>query len=121
MENKYRAVKNLIKEGRRFNKKAKDGCFNEVLFARIKGNFKLLDEGDYNRFSSFFSEDSKFDYKNAFLFLEEKMTSYKNYDFWPENQRIKEREYKRERNLLLIKIINKLIDMLVSIRNWLGD
>lgn len=121
MENKYRAVKNLIKTGKHFNNKARNGCFDEVLFARIKGSLKLLDEGDYQKFSSFLSEDGKFDLRNAQLFLEEKMVSYKNYDFWPEDQRIKEREYKRDRNLSLIRIINKLIDMLVNFRNWLGN
>ncbi len=120
MENKHRAVKNLSKTGKRFNRKARKGCFDEVLFARLKGNLKLLDEGDYQKFSSFLSTNGKVDLNDARLFLEEKIESYRNYDFWPEDQRIKEQEYKRERNLFLIKILNSVIDFLMFIRNKLG-
>lgn len=119
MGNKYRAVKQLLKAGRKFNRKASTGCFDEILFAHIKGHLKLLDEGDYQKFSSFHSEDGKMNLKAARLFLEEKMISYKNYDFWPDDQRLKEREYKRERNILLIKLLNSIIDFLVSVRNKL--
>ena len=95
MENKYRAVKSFIKTSKRFSKKARNGCFDEILFARIKGNLKLLDEGDYQKFISFLSADGRFNSRDARLFLEEKMVSYKNYDFWPEDQRIKNGSIKK--------------------------
>ena len=120
MENKYRAVKNFIKLGNKLISKAKRGCFDKTTFNRIKGNLKLLDEGDYKKFSSFLNDNGSAQLKNIISFLEEKIESYRNYDFWPQDQRIKEREYKRERNLLLIKILNNIINFLISIRNKLG-
>lgn len=119
MENKYRAVKQLLENGRKFNKKASEGCFDEILFVQIKGSFKLLDEGDYREFSYFCTEDGKVNLRGARLFLEEKMTSYKNYDFLPEDQRLKEREYQRERNLWLIKFLNCIIYFLIWARDKL--
>lgn len=118
MKNKYRAIKRFIKSSKQLIKDINRGKFNNESAAEIKGNLKLLDEYDYKKFSKLIEQSSDHCINQEIkLFLIEKMASYKNYDFWPQDERVKQAGYKRERNKILLEILNKIIDLLIHLRN----
>jgi len=122
MENKYRAVKNFIKASRRLISEIEKGRINIELIAEIKGNLKLLDEGDYQNFSKLVEiQDNCEKHCKVRIFLVEKIASYRSYDFWPQDERLKQAQYKRERNKLILTVINNTIELLNKIRNFLGS
>lgn len=121
MENKYRAVKNFIRSSQILIKEIELNRFNIEIAAEIKGSLKLLDEGDYQNFSRFIEiQDNCEKHCKVKMFLVEKISSYRNYDFWPQDERIKQAEYKRQRNKLILNTINNLIEMLIRFRNFFG-
>ena len=121
MENKYSAVKSFIKSGNKLIEEIEDDIFNIKLATEIKGNLKILDEGDYLNFSKIIEiKDNCEKHCKVKMFLLEKISSYRNYDFWPENERLKQAQYNRERNKLILTIINNTIELLSKIRNFFG-
>src|SRR3989339_591609 len=107
MKNKYRAAKSFIKSSRRLIKEIDRRSLNTNCASIIRGNLKVLDEGDYQEFSDLLeiSDSCERDCKLR-QFLIEKMASYRNYDFWPEDERLKQAEYKRERNKGIRTLLN---------------
>jgi hypothetical protein len=118
MKSKYRAVKSFIKSSRQLIR-AIDRV--DVVGADVKGSLEDLDEGDYKQFSALLEipDGCERDLRIK-LFLTEKMRAYGNYDFWPQDERLKQAEYKRERNRLLLTLLNRVIDLLTRLRDRLG-
>lgn len=122
MENKYRAVKSFVKSSRKLIGEIENNKFDVGLAAEIKGNLKLLDEGDYQNFSQLIKmQDNCEKQCKVKMFLIEKISSYRNYDFWPQDERLKQAQHKRERNKLILSFINNLIEFLTKLRNLFGN
>ena len=122
MKNKYRAVKLFTKLSRQLIREIDRGSFDISCATNIKGNLKLLDEGDYQKFSDLIEISGNCE-RNCKIkqFLIEKIASYRNYDFWPQDERLKQAEYKRERNRSILGLLNKIIDFLIKLRDSFGS
>ena len=111
-----------MKSSRQLIREIDRGSRSASRAASIKGDLKVLDESDYQRFSALLeiSDGCERDGKLR-LFLIEKRASYKNYDFWPQDERLEQARYKRERNKLLLALLNRTIDLLIKLRDALGQ
>lgn len=121
MQNKYRAVKSFMKSSRRLIREIDRRSLNISSAANVKGNLKVLDQSDYQKFSDILEMSNSYERDCKLrVFLIEKMASYKNYDFWPEDERLKQMDYKRERNKQILTLLNKAIDVLIKCRDSFG-